>query len=136
MGLFTLLVLAAFTVFYLSKTLEKKPQFVVQFVEQMTARIDDIAFWSAVYGVFATLLTLMMPFSSIGMLPRLLANVGIIVMTLPFTLSRISAKYEDKANPAILTEAKNWGAWVVRHEKYVGYAGAALTVLLFLVIFK
>lgn len=136
MGLLTLLLLAALTAIYLSKSFEKKPAIVTQVVDKLLLYIDDIAFWGSIYAVVGVLFTLLMPFTSVGMLPRLLANIAIIVMTLPFTIQRIAAKYEGKANPAIVTEAKVWGAWVVKNEKYIGYAGAVIGVILFLAIFK
>ncbi len=136
MGLVTLILLLAFTALYLSKSLEKKPELLMQGVQKMTDHLDQLALWGAIYGVIASILVLIMVSSGGDMLIRLLANVLIVLMALPFVLERQLPKFQEKMNPAITEEIKHGAAWIIKREKYVGYAGAAISLLLFAVLFR
>ncbi len=142
MGLITLIFLLVLTSFYLSKSLKKKPEFLVQVIEKITTHVDVIAVWGAIYGVIAAALTIIMAFGPTEMLLRLIANVMIIVMALPFVFDRIVAKLDEKfhekmqTNLAIVREAKNLVESVTRQGEYVGYAGALVSLFLFAIVFK
>jgi len=142
MGLITLVLLLAFTVLYLSKSLKKKPDILMQVVEKITMHIDVIAIWGALYGIIATSITIIMTFGPAEMLLRISANVMIILMSLPFIFDRIVEKLDEKLhekirmNPAIVKEAKHIVEWVTRKEEYVGYTGVVISLLLFAVIFN
>ncbi len=136
MGLITLIFITAFTILYLSNALEKKPELVTKAAEQIKAHIDQLALWGAAYGAIALVLTLLMNANGGDMLIRFLANIMVIVMALPFIFDKIAAKFQAKANPAILEEVKHAVGWVTRQEKYIGYVGAALSLLLFAVVFR
>ncbi|MFH1157686.1 MAG: hypothetical protein V1721_02195 [Pseudomonadota bacterium] len=142
MGLITLMFLLALTVLYLGKAMKKKPEILTQTIEKITAHIDVIALWGAVYGVVAASLTIIMFFSPSEMLLRLAANVLIVLMALPFIFDRIVAKLDEKfhekmqMNPAIVREAKHIVEWVTRKEEYIGYVGGVVSLFLFAVIFK
>ena len=136
MGLITLFFLLALTAVYLSKTLEKKPEFVNQVVVKINDHMDKVALWGASWGGGAAILTLVMGYSGGGMMVRLLANVLIILMALPFVMEQQLPKFQEKMNPVILEEAKNFSGFVTKQEKYIGYAGAAISLLLFAVVFR
>lgn len=135
MGLITLVFLLAFTALYLSKSLEKKPEFLTQVVGKITANLDKLAFWGACYGLVASVMTLIMASGS-DMFVRLLANVMIMLMALPFVVAQYLPQFQDKMNPVIAEEIKNGAAWLTKNEKYVGYAGAGLGLVLFAVVFR
>lgn len=122
--------LLSFTLIYVSKSLEKKPAAVTQVVDKINANVNQIALWGAVCGAVGALLTLIVSYSGGEMTIRLLANVMIVLMALPYIFDKLVTKFGDKINPAIESEAKNLVGWISRQEKYVGYAGAVFTFLL------
>ena len=136
MGLVTLVFLLAFTALYLSKSLEKKPEMMTQIVGKISDNLDKVALWGAGYAAVAAVFSLIMGYSGGDMFVRLLSNVMIILMALPFVFEQLLPKFQEKANPAILEEAKNFVGFVTKQEKYVGYAGAAAGLLLFAVLFR
>jgi hypothetical protein len=136
MGLVTLGFLLAFTVLYLSKSLEKKPEFVSQAVTKINDHLDKVSLYGAAYAAIAALLTLIMVYGGGDMFVRLTANIMIILMALPFVFEKMMPKFQEKMNPVIIEEAKNVVGWVTKQEKYVGYAGAVISLLLFAVLFR
>ena len=136
MGLITLVFLLAFTALYLSKSLEKKPELVTKAVESITTHLDKVALWGAGYGIAGAILTLIMVYGGGDMFVRLVANVMIFLMALPFVFEQQLPKFQEKVNPAIIVEAKNIIGFVTKQDKYVGYAGAAVSLLLFAVLFR
>jgi hypothetical protein len=137
MGLITLIVIIAFTAFYLGRSMEgNRPEQLTLVVDKMIAHIDLIAKWSGIYGVAAAALTLVMRYTPGDMLIRLVCNVLICLMALPFIFNRLTEKYHGKVNAAIMEEAKNVVGWISRNEKYVSYIAAACSAILFFTIFK
>lgn len=136
MGLITLFFLVIFTLLYLSKSLQNKPQLMTQAVEKITDNLDQVSLWGAIYGLAAAVLTLIMIYSGAEMLIRLASNVLIVLMTLPFVFDRALAKFQEKLNPVIVTESRNLVGWITKQEKYIGYAGAVCSLLLFAILFR
>ncbi len=135
MGLVTLVFLLAFTLLYLSKSLQKKPELMTQAVDKITTHLDQVALWGAVYGVAGAIMTLIMISNGGDMLVYLAANVLVTLMALPFIFDKAVGKYQEKVNPAIMEEAKNLVGWVTRQEKYIGYAGTVCSLLLLFILF-
>lgn len=137
MGLITLAFLLAFTALYLSKSLEKKPEFVNQAVEKINSNLDKLAVWGAAYAAICVVLTLLMAYSSAGgMLVRLLANLLVVVMALPFAFEQLLPKFEAKLGAKTVEKTRAAIACITKQEKYVGYAGGAISLLLFAVLFS
>ena len=90
----------------------------------------------AAYAVVAALLTLIMVYGGGDMLVRLLANVMIVLMALPFVCEKMVPKFQEKMNPVIIEEVKNFTTWLTKQEKYIGYVGAVISLLLFAVLFR
>lgn len=135
MGLVTLLLLIAFTVYQLRDMWEKKPAFVQDCLSKMDQHIRDLSFFVCIYGLVMIVVTLV---SQTGMdfLIRFLANLMLVVMTLSELTDRLLAKFQDKMNAAIVTETHNIVAQLVTHQKYISYAAGVVSVLLFAVLFK
>lgn len=137
MGLITLVFLLAFTALYLSKSLEKKPEFVNQAVEKINTNLDKVALWGAAYATIGVFLTLIIGYSSAGgMLVRLLANIMVIVMALPFIFEQLLPKFEAKVSAGVVEKTRAAIACVTKQEKYIGYAGGVISLLLFAVLFR
>jgi hypothetical protein len=136
MGLITLLIAIAFTVLYFGRSLEKKPEQLVRVTGIMMTHIDKIARWGGAYGITATVLTLVIGYSAGDMLIRLVNNLMICMMALPFIFDKLTEKYHGKVNAAIMEEARNLVGWVSRNEKYLSYAGATCAAVLFFMLFK
>jgi hypothetical protein len=136
MGLITLALLLAFTAVSISKSLSKKPAFVTTAVEKISDNLDKLALYGAGYALLCTLLTPVLVYSGGDMIIRLISNILIIVLALPSVSAQLLPKFQEKISPAILDEIKNMIDVLTKQEKYLGYAGAALSVLMFLVIFR
>jgi len=135
MGLITLVFLLAFTALYLSKSWEKKPEFVTKAVEKITANLDKVALGGAGYGVIALVLALLMS-SGGGLVVRLIANLLIIVMALPFVFDQpLLSKIKEKIPAGVTEQIKKVIDLVKKQEKNIGYAGAVVSLLLFAVEF-
>lgn len=136
MGLVTLLFVVAFAALYLSRSLANKPELLVRVTDKINTHIDRLAVWGAAYGLACFFLTLLIRYTTVDMLIRLVANAMIVVMALPFIFDKLTAKYQEKVNPAIMDEARHFVAWISKQEKNIGYAGAACGVLLFVILFR
>jgi hypothetical protein len=136
MGLVTLALLLAFTAIYLSKSFSKKPAFVTTAVEKITDNLDKVALWGSAYALISAVLTPVLVYSGGDMFVRLISNIMVIIMALPYVSGQLLPKVQEKINPAILDEIKNIVARVSKQEKYIGYAGAAISVILFFVLFR
>lgn len=136
MGLITFLLLGAFSLLYVSKSLQKKPEFVDKAVAAITRNIDNLAMGGVIYGLVAACLAPIMIANSTEMLLRLLANILVVVLALPHVFDKLAAKFEGKLNAAIMQEVRSAVGWISAKEKLVGIAGAIVTVLLFGVLFR
>jgi hypothetical protein len=137
LGLMTLFFLVAFTLFYLGKSLENKPDFLNKAVEKITDNLDHLALWGLIYSLLAILLA---PLAGLkfgfAFLVSFVANLAIFLMVLPLALENIATKYQDKINTAVLEEARRLVGWITGQEKYLGYVGAVVSFLLFVVLFR
>jgi hypothetical protein len=135
-GLISLLLLGAFSLLYVSKTLGTKPEFVTKAVDFITKNIDTLALVGLVYGLFAILMTPVVTYGAAGILVRMLCNIVLVVLTMPYAFEKIVAKSEGKINEAIASEFRNFINWTAGQEKIMGYSGAVATVMLFAVVFE
>ena len=137
LGIVTFVFMVIFTLFYLSKSLEKKPEFMDKIVAQIAANLEMLALGGFVYSLAAIILT---PVAGLhggfGFLIGLFANFALFLLTLPLAFEKITAKYQDKINPVIQEELKKLIGWITKQEKYLGYAGAAVSFFLFVVLFR
>jgi hypothetical protein len=134
LSLATFLLLLAFTVFHLSKTMEKKPPVLEKVMSKMAAHMDALALWSVVYGLVASVLVLLTTADSGILLVNLAANILITLMALPFSFDNILVKIGHQGdNPAIIEEARNLVNWVIKNERFISYAGVAVCIMLFAV---
>jgi len=136
MGLITLLVALAFTTLYFGRSLDKKPEQLTRVTTIMMTHIDQMARWGGLYGIVATVLTLLWRYDLGDMLIRLLNNVMICMMVLPFTFDKLTEKYRVKINAAIMDEARTLVGWISSNEKRMSYVGAGCAGVLFLELFK
>lgn len=136
LGLITFFVLAAFSLLYINAFWSGKPEFVEKAVAFLKGNLTNLALFGVFYGLIAALLTPITVFNSTELLVRLVANILIFLMALPYAIDRLVEKYGDKMNAAIIEEVRNIVGHVTRQEKIVGIVGTAVTVLLFAVLFR
>lgn len=128
----TFVLLLAYTGFHLSKTMDKKPEALVKILDKMTAHMEVVSYWSAIYGIVGSILTLLTIQNTSVLFVNLVANVMITLMALPFAFDKIVAVVGSKIdNPVIVDEARNLANWVTKNEKFISYVGAAVCILLF-----
>lgn len=135
-GLLSLVLLVAFTMLYLASSIASKPKFMEDAIAFMTARLQQISFFGAIYALIAAALYVLLAWDHTTRLVGLFANVLIILMALPHAFEQIAAKFEGKINAAILEESRATIGFVTRREKVFGYIGAATALVLFAVVFR
>lgn len=136
MGLITFLLLGAFTLLYTDKLFQKKPEFVDTAAAKVRENLPRLSMPALVYGVIAFILVPVTHSSGLDVGVRMLANLVLILMVLPFCFDRLSNEYQQKPNSVFFREMGNMVGAVSRHEKNIGIAGIAALVLLFAVMFR
>jgi hypothetical protein len=136
LGLITLAFLVSFSIIYLAKGLEKKPEQLDKAAGWLSARIEMLAFWGLIYSVIAAILSPIAVWSNVLRIFVFLSNVALFALTLPYMVDHIENKYADKVPASVTAELKKLAALVEKHQKNAGYAGAALSFLLFILLFR
>ena len=67
---------------------------------------------------------------------RLVANMLIVLMALPFVFDKISPMIQEKTNEVVVEEISKFIAGIKNKEKYIGYFALVICALLFAVVFK
>lgn len=137
LGLVTLAFLIAFALLYISKSFKKKPEGMAKAVDAIVAHLDLLAFWGTIYGLVAAVLApVLINYNTVFLFVTLVANIMVVVMTLPFTAEKLLAKVEQKTNPAVLETLRDLVAGITRNEKIIGYAAGAVAFLMLAVMFR
>lgn len=136
LGLITLCALGAFTLLYVSASIPKKPPAVEKAIELIKKYMYYLGIGCVAYGVFAAFVTPLTIYTAANMIMRLLANLLLVIMAAPYAFSRFEGKIAAKMNVAIFDELKALITWPLRHEKYLGFAGAGMCVLVFVFAFS
>ncbi|HEX2752642.1 MAG TPA: hypothetical protein VHP34_05970 [Alphaproteobacteria bacterium] len=136
MGLVTLLLLGAFTLLYLSKSISKKPEALEKAVQWLQDNMRYLALGGVIYGFVAFCLTpIAGALTPIDMCVRMWANLLLVAMALPYCFDVLVSKYREKINAAILEETRGVVTWVSTNEKIFGFVGGATCILLFVAVF-
>lgn len=136
LGLITLILLGAFSLLYISKSMNNKPDFITKAVNFISENLEMIALIGLIFGIIAAILTPIAAKDTTEMLIRFIANLLLVVLALPYTFERLATKYSDKINEALVTECRGFTGKILAHEKAFGIAGCVVTLLLFAVIFR
>lgn len=136
MGLITFFLLGAFSLLYLSKSIENRPAFVDKAVAFISENMEKLSVVGVIYGLIAAILVPIMVYGTSDILVRLLANVTLFALALPYAFDRICTKYGDKINSALQEELRGIIGKISVNEKIAGIVGAVFTVLLFAVLFR
>jgi hypothetical protein len=135
-SLATLFFSVTFTLLYLSKSIQSKPEWMVKAVNKITDNIDKISFIATFYGIAGGALTLVFVSSQLQLIVQFLVNILVIMLALPYSFERLIAKYKEKLNPAIYRETKLFVTWIEKNEQILGYVGGVSSFLLFAVVFR
>lgn len=136
MGIVTLLLLGAFTLVYLSKSIPKKPPFLEEALAFLFDNMKYLGVGGVIYGLLDAIITPIKIYQVDYMVVRILADVMIVMMALPFCFDKLIEKHRSKINAAVLEEISNSIEWVRSRDKIVGGAGAVLVVLMFAFVFR
>ncbi len=136
MGLISLVLLCAFTLLYLSSAIQNKPTFVEKTLAFIKQNLNYIAMGGLIYGFVAFCIAPISVASGPGIFVRMVADLLIVVMAIPYTFEKLIAQYEAQINAAILREARNIVAAIAARDKIIGWAGAVVALLLFAVVFQ
>jgi hypothetical protein len=136
MGIITLLLLGAFTMIYLSSSIPKKPPFFEKALNFLFENMKYLGIGGLIYGLVDAVITPIQVYNIDYLVVRMLSDVMIVMMALPFCFDKLAEKYKDKANAAIISEIAGSVAWVRSKEKFVGGAGAVLCIVMFAFIFR
>lgn len=136
MGLISFLLISAFTLLYLSSAIPNKPPFVEKTLAFIKQHLNYIAMGGLIFGFVAFCITPIAGYAGTDILIRMLANLLIVIMAIPYTFEKLIAQHEAKINAAILKEVRNLIVTISAKDKIIGIAGAVLAVLLFATIFR
>lgn len=125
-----------FTTLYVGKGMEKKPEFLAQAVRKIEDNLETLALYGCPFGVVAAILSIVFGAGGLEIVIATLANVLIVVMTLPYALDQLLGKMGGKVNAAITESLRETVATIGKHEKNIGYAAAVVTLLYFAVLFR
>lgn len=137
MGLITLFFLGVFSILYVGKGLDKKPDLLVKALDNIHTNLNRLGLWGTVYGLVALVLApITISNDNMGLLIRVFANLVLIIAALPYSIDFLIGKFQSSLNETLTNEIRNSVGWISRHEKVVGYVIAGFTLLLFSVLFR
>lgn len=136
MALASLLLLLVFCALYLHRVLPNPPAALVKVTDKVSPHLEPLAFWTVIYGLVAILLTPIFVWGTLDVVIRLLANATLVIMALPAAYGQINTRMGGKVNEAIAESLADMIRGIERQQKFVGYAGCAMAVLLFAVMFR
>ncbi len=136
MGLMTLLLLLAFTLLYLNKALVLNHELLRRVADKVAEDLDRMALWGAIYAVAAIFLVLIVPYNTGDVIIRLIANMMIVVMALPYMFEKVVIRYQANIPAKAVDETRKIAGMVTTQGKYFGYAGFIISLLLFAVLFR
>lgn len=136
MGIITLLLLGAFTMIYLSNSIPKKPPFFEKALNFLFENMKYLGVGGLIYGLVDAVITPIQVPNVDYLVVRMLSDVMIVMMALPFCFDKLVEKYKGKVNAAIIDEVAGSVAWVRSKDKFVGGAGAVLCIVMFAFIFR
>lgn len=130
MGLITLIILLAVTVTYLYNSLETKPEALGKIVAIINENMKYAHYVAAYTAVVAVLCW----FTKFALL-KFIANILILVMLSPRLYEQYSELVLAKGGEKAKVNAEKVVALVKQHGEYISYAGLAVAVLLFMLLF-
>lgn len=136
MGIITLLLLGAFTLIYASGWIPKKPPFIEKAIAFLFDNMKYLGVGAFVYGLIDAIITPLQVPNVEYMAVRMLSDILIVVMALPFCFDKLVEKHKHKINTAVLEEVSSSIGWVRANAKIVGAAGVVMTILLFAFVFR
>lgn len=136
MGIITLLLLGAFTLIYASEWIPKKPPFVEKAISFLFDNMKYLGIGAFIYGLIDAIITPLQVPNVDYMVVRLLSDMLIVIMALPFCFDKLVAKHKEKMNEAVLQEFSGSISWVRNNAKIVGAAGIVMTILMFAFVFR
>ena len=136
LGLITFGALAVFSLLYLSAIVSGKSPAIDKALVLIKRHMDYIGVASAAYGFLAACATPVLVSDPANMFVRLLGNIVLIIMALPYAFKRFEPQLAEKINVAIMDELKDIVTRVLALEKYIGFAGAITCIVTFVFVFR
>ena len=136
LGLITFGALAVFSLLYLSAMVANKSPAIDKTLVFIKRHMDYIGVGCVAYGFLAACATPVMVSDPTGMFVRMLANLVLIIMALPYAFKRFEPQLAAKINGAIMEELTSIVNRVLSHEKIVGFLGLATCVVTFIFVFR
>ncbi len=136
MGIITLLLLGAFTLIYASGWIPKKPPFIEKAIAFLFENMKYLGIGALIYGLIDAIITPIQVPNVDYLVVRMLADILIVIMALPFCFDKLVEKHRHKMNAAVLEEMSGSIGWVRANAKIVGAAGVVLFVVMFAFVFR
>lgn len=86
--------------------------------------VDNISVISVAYGIVAACATPLMIATPKYMFPVMLADVMLIIVSLPYMLHKFERSLENKTNAAVLGEIRSSLSFITNNEKIFGILAA------------
>lgn len=136
MGIITLLLLGAFTLIYASGWIPKKPPFVEKAIAFLFDNMKYLGIGGFIYGLIDAVITPLQVPNVDYLVVRMVSDILIVVMALPFCFDKLVEKHKQKINAAVLEELSGSIGWVRANAKIVGAVGVVMTILMFAFVFR
>lgn len=137
MGIITLVFLVCLSVIALNNTWDNKPQALGQMAARLQPYVENLGFWGIIFSVAAFLLAMLSSLNTTELTFRLLANLLIFFLALPYGYERVMVLLKGRLDnrPELREESLEFVSSLRSLEKYLGFAGLGLSVVLFILIF-
>lgn len=136
MGIITMLLLGAFSLIYAGGWIPKTWPYVQKMIAFLFDNMKYLGIGGFVYGLVDCLIAIIQVPNIDYLVVRVLSDILIVVMALPFCFDKLVAKHKGKINSAVMEEISGSIAWLRENDKVIGAAGAILTVLMFAFVFR
>lgn len=136
LGIITLFFLVCFSILYVSKGLENKPEWLAKAADSVGRNAETLAFYGLIYSLIAALLSPVGVAGEFRAMLAFLANAVLFLLVLPYALDHLLAQHETKVPAGVARELKNIAAAVTQREKTMGYIGAGFAFVLFIALFR
>ncbi len=136
LGLITFGALAVFSLLYLSAIASNKSPAIDKALTLIKRHMDYIGVGCVAYGFLAACATPIMVSDPTGMFVRMLGNLVLIIMALPYAFKRFEPQLAAKINVAIMDELKAIVNRVLSLEKIVGFIGLITCIVTFVFVFR
>lgn len=137
LAIISVVVLAALSLLAFGEGTLNRPEPLEKIYQKLEGVRTRLGYWGIIYGFIAFVLSLVIIAPAEDMIMRVIANIMIIVIALPFGYLSLMRHFPDINNyPAVAHESRNLVEKIHAKHKFLGLVGAGIALVLFVVTFS